>query len=88
MNPDEFKKSLKRIDEPVTLSKFLSQLSLSLTEKDRVVVYDDSCNMVFDSDAPDWFMYYEMWEVLEETVCQVSDVTENGSRTVVICLAY
>lgn len=88
MNPDEFVKSIRRIDEPVTLSKFLSQLCLKLTKKDRVVVYDDSENMVFDSDAPDWFMYYEMWEVLEETVCRVSDVTENGERTVYVFMTY
>lgn len=88
MTPDEFVKSIKRIDEPITLSKFLSQLCLSLTKNDRVVVYDDSSNMVFDSEAPDWFMYYEMWEVLEETVCQVSDVTENGVRTVYVFMTY
>lgn len=86
MTCDEFQKSIKRIEEDITLAKFLSQLRL--TPKDRVVVYDDSENMVFDSDAPDWFMYYEMWEVLEETVCRVSDVTEDGKRTVYVFMTY
>ena len=86
MTYDEFQKSIKRIEEDITLAKFLSQLRL--TPKDRVVIYDDSCNKVFDSDEPDLFMYYEMWEVLEETICLVSDVTEDGKRTVFVWMTY
>ena len=86
MTCDEFQKSIKRIEEDITLAKFLSQLRL--TPKDRVVIYDDSCNKVFDSDDLDLFMYYEMWEVLEETICLVSDVTENGKREVFVWMTY
>ena len=86
MTYDEFQKSIKRIEEDITLAKFLSELKL--TTKDRVVIYDDSHNMVFDSEAPDLFRYYEMWEVLEETICRVSDVTENGIRTVFVWMTY
>ncbi len=80
MTYDEFQKSIKRIEEDITLAKFLS--CLKLTTKDRVVIYDDSCNLVFDSDDQDLCLYFEMWEVLEETICRVSDVTEDGVRTV------
>jgi len=86
MTYDKFQKSIKRIEEDITLAKFLSELKL--TKKDRVVIYDDSCNLVFDSDDQDLCLYYEMWEVLEETVCQVSDVTENGVRTVYVFMTY
>jgi hypothetical protein len=86
MTYDKFQKSIKRIEEDITLAKFLSELKL--TKKDRVVIYDDSCNLVFDSDDQDLCLYYEMWEVLEETVCQVSDVTENGVRTVCVFMTY
>lgn len=79
---DEFQKSIRRIEEVLTLAKF-SQLKLSPT-KDRVVIYDDSCNMVFDSDTPDFFEDYEMREVLEETACRFSDVTEDSVRTVYV----
>lgn len=78
--------SIKRIEEDITLAKFLSELRVS--KNDRVVIYDSSSNMVFDSDAPDWFYYYEFWEMLEENVCRVSDVTENGERTVLIFMCY
>lgn len=86
MTYDKFQKSIKRIEEDITLAKFLSEIKL--TKKDRVVIYDDSCNLVFDSDDQDLCLYYEMWEVLEETVCQVSDVTENGVRTVYVFMTY
>ena len=78
--------SIKRIEEDITLAKFLSELRVR--GKDRVVIYDDSANMVFDSDAPDLFEYWEYWEMLEENVCRVSDVTENGERTILIFMCY
>lgn len=86
MNIDDYLNSIKRIEEDITLAKFLSELKVS--KNDRVVIYDDSDNMVFDSDAPDWFYYYEFWEMLEETVCRVSDVTENEKRSIFIFMCY
>ena len=78
--------SIKRIEEDITLAKFLSELRVS--EKDRVVIYDGSANMIFDSDVPDLFEYWEYWEELEENVCRVSDVTADGERTVLIFMCY
>ena len=83
MTLDDILKSIKRIEEDITLAKFLSELKVR--KKDRVVIYDGSSNMVFDSDAPDLFGY---WEELEENVCRVSDVTENGERTILIFMCY
>ena len=83
---EEIVKSIKRIENDITLSKFLSELKVC--KNDRVVIYDDSDNMVFDSDEPDWFMYYEYWEMLEETVCRISDVTENGKRSIFIFMDF
>lgn len=51
--------SIKRIEEDITLAKFLSELKVH--KKDRVVIYDGSSNMVFDSDAPDLFGYWKYW---------------------------
>ena len=78
--------SIKRIEEDITLAKFLSELRVR--KKDRVVIYDSSNNMVFDSGAPDLFEYWEYWEELEENVCRVSDVTADGERTVLIFMSY
>ena len=83
---EEIVKSIKLIENDITLSKFLSELKVC--KNDRVVIYDDSDNMVFDSDEPDWFMYYEYWEMLEETVCRISDVTENGKRSIFIFMDF
>lgn len=84
MAVEEFVKSIKRIENDITLSKFLSELKVC--KNDRVVIYDDSDNMVFDSDEPDWFMYYEYWEMLEENVCRVS--VENGKRSIFIFMGF
>ena len=78
--------SIKTIEDDITLAKFLSELRVS--KNDRVVIYDDLDNMVFDSDAPDLFEYYEFWKMLEETVCRVSDVTENDKRTIFIFICF
>ena len=91
MNIEEFEKSIKRIETDITLSKFLSELKVC--KNDRVVIYDDSGNMVFDSDVfgfdePELFGYQEYWELLEETVCRVSDVTENGKRSIFIFMDF
>lgn len=86
MNPEDFEKSIQRIEKEITLAKFLSELRVC--KNDRVVIYDDLENTVFDSDDPDWFMYYEYWEMLEETVCRVSDVTEDGKREIFIFMCY
>ena len=76
----------KTLEEDITLAKFLSELKVTIN--DRVVIYDDSDNMVFDSDEPELFYYYEFWEMLEETVCRVSDMTKNGKRTILIFMCY
>lgn len=83
---DEWLNSIKTLEENITLAKFLSELKVS--KNDRVVIYDDSDNMVFDSDEPDLFYYYEFWEMLEETICRISDVTKNGKRSIFIFMSY
>jgi hypothetical protein len=86
MTIEEIIKSIKRIENEITLAKFLSELNVS--KNDRVVIYDVLENMVFDSDEPNLFAYYEYWVLLEETVCRVSDVTENGKRTIFIFMDF
>ena len=86
MTIEEIIKSIKRIENEITLAKFLSELNVS--KNDRVVIYDVLDNMVFDSDEPDSFRYYEYWKLLEETVCRVSDVTENGKRSIFIFMDF
>lgn len=86
MTEKDFEKSIKRIENEITLAKFLSELNVS--KNDRVAIYDVLENMVFDSDEPDLFAYYEYWVLLEETVCRVSDVTENGKRTILIFMDF
>lgn len=86
MNVEHFEDTIKRIEENITLANFLSELNV--TKKDRVVIYDDLENMVFDSDAPEWFGYWEYWEMLEELVCRVSDIIEDGQRSIFIFMGY
>lgn len=91
MTIEEFEKSVKGIETDITLLKFLSELKVC--KNDRVVIYDDSDNMVFDSDVfgfddPELFGYQEYWELLEETVCRISDVTENCKRTISIFMDF
>jgi len=50
MTIEEIVKSIKRIENEITLAKFLSELNVS--KNDRVVIYDVLENMVFDSDFP------------------------------------
>ena len=76
----------KTLEEDITLAKFLSELKVS--KNDRVVIYDDSDNMVFDSDESELFYYYEFWEMLEETVCRVSDMTKNGKEVFLFLCAH
>ena len=86
MTIEKFVKSIKRIENEITLAKFLGELKVC--KNDRVVIYDDLGNMVFDSDEPDLFGYWEYWELLEENVCRVSDVTENGKRSIFIFMGF
>lgn len=86
MTVEEVVKSIKRIEGEITLAKFLS--GLKVCKNDRVVIYDVLDNRVFDSDEPDLFGYWEYWELLEETVCRVSDVTENGKRSIFIFMDF
>lgn len=86
MTVEEVVKSIKRIEGEITLAKFLSELKVC--KNDRVVIYDVLDNRVFDSDEPDLFGYWEYWELLEETVCRVSDVTENGKRSIFIFMDF
>lgn len=83
---EETVKSNKRIENDITLAKYLSELIVS--KPDRVVIYDVLENKVFDSDKPDLFTYYELWAMLEENVYSVSDVTENGKRTIFIFMNF
>lgn len=83
MTIEEIEKTIKRIENEITLSKFLSDLKVC--KNDRVVIYDVLDNMVFDSNEPDLFGY---WELLEENVCRVLDVTENGKRSIFIFMDF
>lgn len=86
MTVEEIVKSIKRIKNEITLAKFLSELKLC--KNDRVVIYGDSDNMVFDSDDPYFFTFYDFWKLLEENVCRVSDVTENDRRSIFIFMDF
>lgn len=86
MNPEHFEETIKRIEENITLANFLSELNVS--KNDRVIIYDDLENMVFDSDDPELFGYWEYWEMLEELVCRVSDIIEDGRRSIFIFMCY
>lgn len=86
MTIEEIVKSIKRVEDEITLSKFLSELKVN--KSDRVVIYDVLDNMVFDSDDTYYFAFYEFWKLLEENVCRVSDVTENGRRSIFIFMDF
>lgn len=86
MTIEEIVKSIKRVEDEITLSKFLSELKVN--KSDRVVIYDVLDNMVFDSYDTELFEYYEYWKLLEENVCRVSDVTENGRRSIFIFMDF
>lgn len=84
--PDEYVNHVKPIEEDITLAKLLSKLEVILTN--RVVIYDKSNNIVFDSDNLDEFSFFGFWNLLEEKVCRFSDVTKNYNRTIYIFMSY
>ena len=85
--PDEYVNQVEPIKEDITLAQLLSKLEV--IPNNRVVIYDESSNMIFDSDNSDplAFNYYDYWKLLEEKVCRFSDITKNGKRSVYIFMS-
>lgn len=85
--PDEYVNHVKPIEEDITLAKLLSKLEV--LRCNRVIIYDKSEDMVFDSDNSDplAFNYYDYWSLLEEKVCRFADTTRNGKRSVYIFMS-
>lgn len=84
--PDEYVNHVKPIEDDITLSKLLSKLEVFFNH--RVVIYDKSNDIVFDSDNLGEFGVFEFWKLLEEKVCRFSDVTRNYKRTIYIFMSY
>jgi hypothetical protein len=82
--PDEYVNQVEPVKEDITLAKLLSKLEV--LRCNRVIIYDKSEDMVFDSDNSDplAFNYYDYWKLLEEKVCRFSDITRNSKRSVYI----
>lgn len=85
--PDEYVNQVEPIKEDVTLAQLLSKLEV--LRCNRVIIYDKSEDMVFDSDNSDplAFNYYDYWKLLEEKVCRFSDITRNSKRSVYIFMS-
>ena len=85
--PDEYVNHVKPIEEDITLAQLLSKLEV--LRCNRVIIYDKSEDMVFDSDNSDplAFNYYDYWTLLEEKVCRFADTTRNGKRNVYIFMS-
>lgn len=84
--PDEYVNLVEPIDDDITLARLLSKLEVLAHH--RVVIYDKSEDMVFDSFNLFAFGYYEFWKLLEEKVCRFSDVTKNYKRTIYIFMSW
>ena len=84
--PDEYVNQVEKIDDDITLGKLLSKLEV--IQNNRVIIYDKSEDMVFDSDNSDALSFYEYWKLLDEKVCRFADITRNGKRSVYIFMCY
>lgn len=84
--PDEYVNHVKPIEEDITLAQLLSKLEVSPFT--RIVIHDESENMVFDSEDPETFYFYDYWKLLEKKVCRFADTTRNGKRSVYIFMSY
>lgn len=83
--PDEYVIQVEPIEEDITLAKLLSKLEVF--QNHRVVIYDKSNDMVFDSDNSDALSFYKYWKFLEEKVCRFADITRAGKRNVYIFMS-
>lgn len=84
--PDEYVNPVKPVADDITLVKLLSELEV--LKCDRVIIYDESENMVFDSDDLDSYNYYEHWKLLEKNVCRFADITRDHKRSIYIFMSY
>ena len=80
--PDEYVNQVEKIDEDITLAQLLSKLEV--IPNNRVVIYDESSNMIFDSEDSETFYFYEYWKLLEEKVYRFADTKIDGKRNIFI----
>lgn len=83
--PDDYVNQVEPIKEDISLAQLLSKLEV--IPCNRVIIYDKSDNMVFDSDNSDALSFYEYWKLLEEKVCRFSDITRNSKRSIYIFMS-
>lgn len=83
--PDEYVNQVEPVEDDITLAKLLSKLEV--IPSNRVVIYDKSDDMVFDSDNSDALSFYEYWKLLEEKVYRFGDITRNGKRSIFIFMS-
>ena len=81
--PDEYVNQVEKIDEDITLAQLLSKLE-DITPFTRIVIYDESSNMIFDSEDSETFYFYEYWKLLEEKVYRFADTKIDGKRNIFI----
>lgn len=81
--PDEYVNQVEKIDEDITLAQLLSKLE-DITTFTRIVIYDESSNMIFDSEDSETFYFYEYWKLLEEKVYRFADTKIDGKRNIFI----
>lgn len=84
--PDEFVNQVEPVKEDITLAKLLSKLEVSPFT--RIVIHDESENMVFDSEDHETFYFYDYWKLLEKKVCRFADTKRDGNRNIFIFMSY
>ena len=80
--PDEYVNQVEPIKEDITLAQLLSKLEV--IPNNRIVIYDESSNMIFDSEDSETFYFYEYWKLLEEKVYRFADTKIDGKRNIFI----
>ena len=91
MEPEVIREHLWEIDEKMTLKediklyKLLSELKVH--KNDRVIIYDESENTIFDSEYLETIYFYEYWKLLGEKVYRFLDMPWNGKRYVFIFMS-
>ena len=81
--PDEFVNQVEPVKDLITLAQLLKKLE-DITPFTRIVIYDESSDMIFDSEDSETFYFYEYWKLLEEKVCRFADTKIDGKRNIFI----
>lgn len=81
--PDEFVNQVELVKDLITLSQLLSKLE-DITPFTRIVIYDESSDMIFDSEDSETFYFYEYWKLLGEKVYRFADTKIDGKRNIFI----